>query len=87
MRIRKVLVLLCSLGSFLLSAVHGIVICPVICLLISTSVYFLDISEEFIGLKIVGENMENNKLNINLSHAMNRFDYIKIATMCSILIT
>jgi hypothetical protein len=41
-------------------------------------------------LKIVGENMESNKIVINTLHAMSWLDCIKIATakqMCSILIT
>jgi hypothetical protein len=56
--------------SFLLLSVHDSVMCSFICLLIATPVYCSNISEEFICLKIVGENMESNKIVINTLHAM-----------------
>jgi hypothetical protein len=54
--------------------------CPVIHLLISTPISCSNISEEFTGLKIVGKNMETNKVDTNAFYAMSRLACIKIAT-------
>jgi hypothetical protein len=51
-----------------------------ICLLTSNSIHCSHVSEEFIGMKIVGESMENNRINISPLNAMSQLGCINIAT-------